>query len=301
MALFVHRSHVMRRLLAEIDGLPSEPRAALVRGEVGTGKRRLAKTLRRHWGGAGELLVVECGLPHSHLKDLFSHRSRLSEAKAGTLVLAHVDQLDPEFRRQVLNLRFRIGLGRRDGWTLVATTTRDLELLVAADAFDHRLAELVDKAALTMPPLRERRMDLVQLVRELLVSLCDDDPGLPKSIASEALDAIVAYHWPGNVTELCAALEHAMLAAGDRERIELMDLPRKVRGAPEIAESGTDDWPTLAAAEQRLIVATLQRFGGHHGSAAAALGIHTNTLGRKLKRYGLGRTRRPRAGRNVTR
>jgi len=217
------------------------------------------------------------------------------QAKAGTLVLAHVDQLDPEFQRLVLSLRIRIGLGRRDGWALVATTTRDLEPLVASDAFDRRLYELVEKATLTMPPLRERRMDLVQLVRELLVSLCEDEE-LPKSIASEALDAIVAYHWPGNVTELCAALEHAMLAAGARDRIELMDLPRRVRGAPEIEGASTTEWPTLAAAEQKLIVATLQRFGGNHGSAAAALGIHPNTLGRKLKSYGLGRSRRTRGG-----
>ncbi len=294
MASFVHRSHAMRRLLAELDGLPREPRAALVRGEAGTGKRRLAKALRRRWGVGGELVIVECDLPHSHSEDLFSYRSRLNEVKVGTLLLSHVDQLAPKFQREVLNLRFRIGLGRRDGWALVATTTCDLEALVEADAFDHRLHELVEKTAFTMPPLRERRTDLVQLVRELLVSLYEDETDLPKSIASEALDAITAYHWPGNVTELCGALEHAMLAAGTRDRIELMDLPRKVRGTPELADAGANEWPTLAEAEQKLILATLQRFGGHHGSAAVALGIHPNTLGRKLKSYGFGRTRRPR-------
>ena len=226
--------------------------------------------------------------------ELFSFRTTLRAEKPGTLVLADIDQLEPALQREVTSLGSRIGLGRKGGWLLVATTTASLTELVRARQFDSNLADMLGGIVLTMPALRERRTDIAQLVRELLLALCDEQDAPRKSVTSEALDALAAYHWPGNVSELNVALEHATIAAGDDDRIDLSDLPRKVRGTPELAVPGTDGWPTLAQAEQRLIVATLQRFGGHQGSAAAALGIHPNTLGRKLKQFGLGRTRRHR-------
>lgn len=257
-------------------------------GERGTGKQRLASRLHRRWGGRGKIVVVDGSLPHGHKADLFSYRSGREWEDRGMLVLAHVGVIDRDVLSSILRSS-RLRLGKTDGWELVATAV-DHASLAGLDR-DYWNRDLVHAPRLEMPPLRERRPDMPQLVRELMPTLCDDACEDHKAISSEALDALGAYQWPENVAELSMVLEHAVLAASGRARVELSDLPRKFRGSAEVVAGEPAEWPSLAEVEQQWIVRTLQRCGGSRALAASALGIHPNTLGRKLKELGIGRTR----------
>ena len=189
-------------------------------------------------------------------------------------------------------LKYNFGVGEDDGWTLVC---------IASDTFEWestRLRELVHCESVRVPALRQRRLDMPRLVHELVddVGFDLDHPGA--SVASEALDALSAYEWPGNITELRAALEHALVAVGDRTRIELQDLPGDIRG-PALA-GGAMGMASLADVERKHILETLRALGGNRGETAAVLQIHVNTLCNKLAKYGVGRRRRRRPKQGVS-
>ncbi len=285
---FVHRSHPMRRLLGAILDLPRGCRVALVIGERGSGKRRVASRLHQRWGGHGKIVVVDGQLPHTRHVRRFSLLSTVRFQSRGLLLLANVDGLGPEELRDILHTHL-VRLGEPNGWGLVATTS-DRDSLVRLDA-DYCTPNLRQAPVLVMPPLRERRADMPQLARELLRLACDDVKQNRKTISSEALDALAAYIWPENVTELTNALDHAVLAASGRSRIELAHLPRVIRGSPEVVAADPSAWPSLADVEKKWIIRSLQHCGGSRALTAAALGIHVNTLGRKLREFGIGRTR----------
>jgi DNA-binding NtrC family response regulator len=293
----------MRRLVADAEMATPDAAVALVVGERGTGKKRVARSLHSRWRLLGQFVLVDCAQMRPDDVRLFERDDpRLSGAKPGTLVLTNVEWLAQDLQRRLLSLASTLRWGQRLAWALIATTTVDLAHGVSQGAFDLRLYDLLRRTTLYVPPLRERRPDVPRLVRQLLSRMCEEDGEPPMRIDGDALDALKAYRWPENVAGLVDALDHALLAARGRERIELADLPLEVRGNPEPIPSERSPWPTLADVERRWIVETLRHFGGHQGNAADALGIHANTLGRKLKEYGLGRTRRrrskgcPRAG-----
>jgi DNA-binding NtrC family response regulator len=137
-----------------------------------------------------------------------------------------------------------------------------------------------------LPPLRERRDDLLLLIEALLQNLAAETGTEPKALAAEALDAVMVYEWPGNVRELENALEHAqVLTRGSL--IEAASLPERItkrRKEPLVAERSYRN-PTLEVIERAYIMWVLQAEGGNKTRAAEGLGIDHSTLDRKLSRY----------------
>jgi DNA-binding NtrC family response regulator len=167
---------------------------------------------------------------------------------------------------------------------VVAATNRDLAGEVAAGRFRKDLYYRLQVVELRVPPLRERREDILPLSRLLLSDAARRMKRPIVSLTPRAADQLVRHEWPGNVRELENAMERAVALAQGR-RVDLEDLPEDVRRALPIptAVAGVR---TLAAVDKDYILAVLERSSGNQTRAAAELGIGASTLYRKLKEYG---------------
>lgn len=274
----------MRRLDDTLRAWPSAERLAVVCGEPGAGRGRVARWLHHHWGRIGELVVVDCALGPAHVARHLRYDPMLSPGR-GTLVLHGVEQLDDLGPSLLLGLRGPFGVDAGD-WALVCIVD---ERAAQASHLGGLFTMSMNPRQARIPPLRARRMDLPGLTRVLLAELGRKRPAAVTSVSAEAQDALAAYPWPGNVSELREVLEHALLAHDGAGRLELGDLPGRIR-TPALAGDSAG-FVSLAEAERRHILETLQRCGGNRGDTATALQIHANTLTRKLAAYGLGRRR----------
>ncbi|HXU06091.1 MAG TPA: sigma 54-interacting transcriptional regulator, partial [Polyangia bacterium] len=180
---------------------------------------------------------------------------------------------------------------RRVDVRVVAATNRDLAHGVAGGAFRQDLYYRLKVVELHVPPLRERRDDVLPLARVLLADAALRMKRKISGLAPGAADQLLRHPWPGNVRELENAMERAVaLARGSR--VELEDLPEEIRNAfpTPVASRGTVR--PLADVEKDYILAALEVNGGNQTQTATQLRIGTATLYRKLKSYGsIGRKR----------
>ena len=175
---------------------------------------------------------------------------------------------------------------------VIAATNRDLESSYRAGTFRKDLYFRLNVVTVHVPPLRERRSDMVPLVRSLLARYAPDENVL---VTPPAMNCLFQYDWPGNVRELENCVERA-IALGNRKTIDLQDLPASIRaagstvpvpaeapapGAPAIGPGSTD----LEDIERQTIQRVFQQVGGDKARAGKMLGISRATLYRKLKRY----------------
>jgi DNA-binding NtrC family response regulator len=172
---------------------------------------------------------------------------------------------------------------------VVAATNRDLAAEVAAGRFRKDLYYRLNVVELRVPPLRERREDLLPLARALLEEAGRRMKRPPLRLSPAAADLLMRHAWPGNVRELENAMERAAALAPGR-RVEPEDLPEEVHEAPPIVARGPGIRP-LAEVEREHILAALEQNGGNQTKTAADLGIGASTLYRKLQRYARGRRR----------
>jgi DNA-binding NtrC family response regulator len=164
---------------------------------------------------------------------------------------------------------------------VLAATNRDLLADVHAARFRQDLYYRLRVVEVTVPPLRQRREDILPLARQLLEGAARRFGKKAPALEPEAANLLVQYAWPGNVRELENALERA-LALARSDRIGVDDLPPEVSAALPIVETA-DEVRTLAEVERDYIAAALRATGGNRAKAAERLGIGAATLYRKLK------------------
>jgi DNA-binding NtrC family response regulator len=178
---------------------------------------------------------------------------------------------------------------------VLATTNRDLRQEVVAGRFREDLYYRLAVVPLAIPPLRDRRDDVPELVQHFLQRAAQRLNREPCTLTPAALELLVGYHWPGNVRELENIVTRASVLnlGGPISAEELRDwllAAPAIRGNPEFAapHDGPQFEPglNLDDMERKLIEATLERFNGHRGKTAQALGIGIRTLSGKLKAYG---------------
>ncbi|MCI0409197.1 MAG: sigma 54-interacting transcriptional regulator, partial [Acidobacteria bacterium] len=280
----------------------------LIQGESGTGKEVIARYIHNISNRSeGPCLSINCGaLPENLLEsELFGHvkgsftgavrdkQGLFAAARGGSFFLDEVGEMPPALQIKLLRVlqeREAIPVGATEAIPvdvrIIAATNRDLEEEMRRNSFRSDLFYRLNVIAIHLPPLRERREDILLLIEAFLHRLATDRNTAPKALAAEALDAVMVYDWPGNVRELENALEHAVVLSRN-DIIESAHLPERItkrRKEPLVADRSYEN-PTLDVVERAYIMWVLQAEGGNKTRAAEVLGIDPSTLYRKLSRY----------------
>jgi NtrC-family two-component system response regulator AlgB len=297
---------IMKQALERLARVAPADAIVLLRGESGTGKSVLARALHAASPRAARpFVIVSCPTLSEELltSELFGHvrgaftgavddrAGRVEAAAGGTLLLDEVAELSPALQAKLL--RFvqdrefeRVGDNRTRtaDVRVVAATHRDLEAAVKEGRFREDLFYRLSVVEITVPPLRERRADILPMARRFAAFFA---AGLKRPVpdfSKAAAEALVQYAWPGNVRELRHAIEHAVLL-WPSTTLEPPAFPERVSGTRR-AETRVGDDVALDALEREHILAVLSRAPSLE-DAARILGIDASTLWRKRKKYGV--------------
>jgi DNA-binding NtrC family response regulator len=288
----------------------------LIEGESGTGKELVAAAIHRLSARAnGPFITVNCGAVPSDLleSEFFGHvRGAFSGAVAdtlglfrsahgGTIFLDEIAELPPALQVKLLRVLQEKDV-RPVGSTrsfsvdtrVIAATNKNLDAAIKDGSLRQDLFYRLNVVRLQVPPLRERKPDVPALVTAFIRLFNQRFNRDIKGIAPDAMAALHAYDFPGNVRELENLIERAY-ALGAREQIRLADLPalggtsreELVAMAPAALAATGGVVPTLAQAERELILRALELHRNDRAKAARALGLSSRTLYRRLKEYGI--------------
>ena len=290
----------VRKLLARIEAVAASEATVLIRGENGTGKELAARAIHsRSPRRNGPFVPVHCAALNPNLleSELFGHEAGaftgalrrkdgyLEAARGGTLFLDEVSEIGPETQVKLLRVLQERAYSRVGGTDLVradfrllAATNRNLEALVSAGTFRSDLYYRLDVVPLAVPPLRERREDIPELVEHFAGRVAAAE-GLDRpSVSSDFLEALGRYPWPGNVREL----ENLV------ERLVVLYRPKILEGNL-LEEEAPDRFgrPDPDLRERRETLEALRNSGGNKSAAARILGISRRALYYRIHRLGI--------------
>jgi NtrC-family two-component system response regulator AlgB len=297
---------VRQALEVAFKAAPSEA-TILLRGESGTGKGVLARVIHaRSARSASPCITVHCPSLSAELleSELFGHArgaftgairdtvGKVTAAEGGTLLLDEIGDLPPSLQPKLLRLLQekcyeRVGetQTRASDVRILAATNRDLEAETAAGRFREDLFYRLNVIEVSLPPLRERRRDILTLAGHLLAFFTRQTGKAIAGFSDEAAACFLRHSWPGNIRELRNAVERGVILASGTT-IGLADLPIQL-GAPtspqHIQVGGPVTLEKIEAEHIRRIIAATPTVE----EASAVLGIDPSTLYRKRKRYGL--------------
>jgi formate hydrogenlyase transcriptional activator len=316
----IGNSPALESVLAEVERVAPTDSTVLVHGETGTGKELIAQTIHNASSRSTcPFVKLNCSaIPFDLLEsELFGHEKgaftgafaqtigRFEMADKGTLFLDEIGDiplpLQPKLLRVLQEQEFeRLGSGRthRINVRVIAATHRDLAEMVKRNEFRNDLYYRLNVFPIMLPPLRERRQDIPQLVRHFVGLFAQRVGKHINHIPKEALDAFTSYSWPGNVRELQNLIERAVILSNDG--VLPNPLPKRDKNAATNPVSLSDKNPltvtpsqgTFEGSTRALILQALQAavwiIGGPVG-AAARLGLKRTTLIAKMKKLGISR------------
>jgi DNA-binding NtrC family response regulator len=297
----VGRSEAMRQVFRAIEKAASTSATVLITGESGTGKELVARaihyTSRR---AAAPFVPVNCGgIPEGLLEsELFGHvkgaftgaiESRagfFQTADGGTIFLDEISETSLPMQVKLLRVLQDKEVGmvgdsrtRKVDIRIVAATNKNLQMLIAREAFREDLFFRLSVITINVPPLRERGEDILILAHDFAVKFAREYDKPPVRFSDDALQVLAHYFWPGNVRELENVIQRLVVMA-DSDIIEAPDLPILMR--PTQAVSSKSPRP-LAEMERQYIKEVLAAVNGNKTKAAEILGIDRKTLREKLK------------------
>ena len=304
----------LKAVLALVERVARSDSPVLFSGESGTGKELVARLLHRASARADGPWVDLNGAAIAAERmesELFGHErgafpgaterklGLLEMASGGTVFLDQVGALDPKAQGKLLRA-LEQGMCYRAGGTqkvqsdfrLIAATNQDLAMQVGDGSFRADLYYRINTVSITLPPLRERAVDVPLLARHFLTRTAG---GAARTLSVEALDALQAYPGPGNVRELRNVIDRAALV-GPAPEIRAIDLALGLGMPVAPARAGAETLTSLEEMERRHIDAVLRQVNWHQGRAADILGISPKTLYRKIREYGISRPRHVPAG-----
>jgi PAS domain S-box-containing protein len=303
---FLISSPVMHKFMGMVDRVAGHTETVLITGETGTGKELVARTIHESSYRCKHALVdINCAALPEHLveSELFGYEkgafSGADSSKPGlfeladksTIFLDEIGELQPQIQVKLLRVLdgapyYRLGGHRKItvDVRVVAATNQDLELAVKEGRFRKDLFHRLSQFQLRVPPLRERPEDISALARHFLKLKASD-----RGISQDALAALQAHAWPGNIRELRNLIAKLAMAADDSQitasevGAELGQERGSAPGVRPVLPQGN-----LENMEEQMIIRALEQTGGHRSQAAERLGISRRTLSRKLREYGIG-------------
>jgi transcriptional regulator with PAS, ATPase and Fis domain len=306
----IGKSPPMQKLFEMIPVVAASDATVLIEGATGTGKDLLAKILHSNSPRAHKPMIkINCAaIPESLLESEFfgyvrgaftgadcDKPGRFQEADGSTIFLDEIGDLPLSLQAKLLRVLedkefYPLGSRRtkKVDVRIISATNRGLEHLVRTRQFREDLFYRLNVVRMELTPLSERRDDLPLLIRHTLRKLCAARAVTPPAVSEGALQVLLNYTYPGNVREMENIIEHALILC-QREPLQDYHLPDYVRTPSEntpVTEAA-DRWNRHSEEERRRIRTALERFNGHRGKTARALGMERTTLWRKMKRYEL--------------
>lgn len=295
------RSTAIKEVLRLIERAGPTDKAILIQGESGTGKELVARALHRVSRRADKpMVVINCAaLPETLLEsELFGHekgsftgavstKQGLFElADGGTLMIDEIGEMPGSLQAKLLRV-LEDGSFRRVGSLkecrvdvrLLAATNRDMGAEVRAGRFREDLFYRINVMSLELPPLRQRTGDVPLLVARFL------GPGW--EIEPQAMQALEAYAWPGNIRQLINVIDRAKILA-EGSMVRWQDLPNEIRSPTREQHALNGHSDKLEEIERAHVVDVLEREKGNKARAARALGINRRSLYRLLEKHGIG-------------
>ncbi len=297
----IAESGAMRQVFSQAARAAKHQATVLLLGESGVGKNVVASFVHEQSPRAGGPFVkVNCGaLPEALIEsELFGHekgaftgadiarRGRFEESAGGSIFLDEIGELPLALQPKLLHV-LENGLFRRVGGErelsadarVIAATNRPLEEAVRKGEFREDLYYRLNVIAIQVPPLRERRDDILPMAEQMLMQK-------RLSLSPAAERALMSYSWPGNLRELRNAMERASIMAGG-SRILPEDLPPQLRDAHPAEPGKSVLVGDMQAIQRQAILEALEKTGGNRTQAAKLLNISRRNLIYKLREYGM--------------
>ena len=320
-------SPAMEHIFRQIKQIAPTRATVLIEGESGTGKELVGMAIHTLSGRPKEkIVIVNCAALSPQLleSELFGHEKgsftgafqkrlgRFEQANGGTLILDEIGEIDPSIQVKLLRALSERTIERVGSNTpikidvrLIAATNKSLKRLVEEGKFREDLYFRLHVVRLDMPPLRERKEDILLLSHSFLKELALENQKTIKPLSESAAQCLLDYSWPGNVRELKTAIEHGVIMSNS-PTIEKKHLPsalteKKLAPTPEKKEDFSPSPPlfdslsstneqenfNLEKLERLTIMNALQKAEGNKTLAAEWLGISRRTLQRKLTDFNL--------------
>ncbi len=319
----------MQEVFRAIGRLSRSSMTVLITGESGTGKELVARALHRHSPRAAKpFIALNTSAFTADLleSELFGHekgaftgatelrRGRFEQADGGTLFLDEIGDMSPQLQTRLLRVLaegefYRVGgqLPVKVDVRVIAATHQNLEGRVKEGLFREDLLHRLNVIRIEVPPVRNRREDIPELLQHYLDVAAMELGVAPKVLTPDAAGALAAFDWPGNVRQLVNACRRLTVLAAGRE-ITRADIPADLGGNVSASGSSSLDWSQALASwaqarlaaggaplledampefERTLIREALKAAGGGRQDAAKLLGWGRNTLTRKLKELGM--------------
>ena len=308
-ANIIGRSNAMQAVFDMIEQVAKSEATVIIRGESGVGKELVAHAVHYNSLRAAKPFVrVNCAaLPETLIEsELFGHeegaftgatsarKGRFELANGGTVFLDEVGDLSPHTQIRLLRVLQEREFERVGGTEtikvdlrIVTATNRDLEVLIETNEFRQDLYYRLCVFPIHIPPLRERRTDILELANHFLDKYSKANNKKILRISTPAIDMLTAYHWPGNVRELENCIERAVVLSRDGV-LHGHHLPPTLQTAEASNTVMTGSLQEIVdSVEKEVIIESLKNSRGNKSKAAKVLGITERVMGLRVARHGI--------------
>ncbi|MDF1527314.1 MAG: sigma-54 dependent transcriptional regulator [bacterium] len=311
----VGKSRGMQEVFRIVQQICKTDSNVLITGESGTGKELIARIIHsKGQRNSGSFVSVNCAaIPQELLESEFfghekgsftgAHERRIGKfelAKDGIMFLDEISTLRQDLQAKLLRVLQERELTRVGGSQsirvnaqIISATNQDLRELISEHKFREDLYYRLNVLPVHLPPLRERRSDIPLLVRHFLGKIAYRLNRKVSDVTPEAMEVFKTYHWPGNIREMENLLERLVAFSADNNALDVHDLPNEVvfpepssHGGIVVSSKGLLD--ARGRFEKMYILSALRKSGWNQSEAARELGIHRNTLIKKMAAHGLG-------------
>ncbi len=301
-------SKAMKELRKNILKVANSRSTVLIRGETGVGKELVARSI--HYSSPRKdkpFIKVNCAALSSGIleSELFGHEKgaftgayerklgRFELANGGSLLLDEISEIHIDLQPKLLRALQEREIERVGGTEtipidvrIIATTNRNLEEAIEKGTFREDLFYRLNVITIYVPPLRERKEDIPELVEHFIKKFSRENGRNIEAVSKEAMEALMEYDWPGNIRELQNIIERAVVLAENKNILEIKDIG--FFGETNLRRPVNSSFTpgiTLYEAEKNIILQTLEYCNGNKTKTAEMLGISVRTLRNKLQEY----------------